>query len=227
VQKIFLLSPAHSGGLRAKMILNPRAQFPLAQRLHRLEAVALGEIFTFLSGLYFRGKMAYAKSFAAPPSELAGAYVITSNRGLIPADHPISLKELAAFSQVDIASDDARYRRPLLRDARRLAKDFPDVKVILLGSISTGKYVDVLLEVFGERLHFPTEFVGRGDMSRGGLMLRAARSGEELAYVPVLGAVRRGKRPPKLEAIRTSAKKVEDGALRRPRRVPAALRKKC
>jgi hypothetical protein len=208
VQKIFLLSPAHSGGLRAKMILNPRAQFPLAQRLHRLEAVALGEIFTFLSGLYFRGKMAYAKSFAAPPSNVAGAYVITSNRGLIPADHPISLKELAAFSQVDIASDDARYRRPLLRDARRMAKDFPDLRVVLLGSISTGKYVDVLLEVFGERLHFPTEFVGRGDMSRGGLMLRAARSGEELSYVPVLGAVRRGKRPPKLVPVRWTKEKL-------------------
>jgi len=184
------------------MIFNPRAQFSLAQRLHRLEAVALGEIFTFLSGLYFRGKLAYAKSFATPPSDLAGAYVITSNRGLIPADRPISLKELAAFSQVDIASEDARYRRPLLRDTRRIAKDFPKLNVVLLGSISTGKYVDILLEVFGERLHFPTEFVGRGDMSRGGLMLRAARSNEELAYAPVLGSIRRGKRPPKLVPVR-------------------------
>lgn len=184
------------------MILNPRAQFPLAQRLHRMEAVALGEIFTFLSGLYFRGKMAYANAFSTPPTDLLGAYVITSNRGLIPANSPISLKQLQAFSQVDIDADDARYRRPLLRDARRMANDFPDLKVVLLGSISTGKYVDILLEVFGERLHFPTEFVGRGDMSRGGLMLRAARSGEELSYVPVLGAVRRGKRPPKLVPVR-------------------------
>ena len=190
------------------MILNPRAQFPLAQRLHRMEAVALGEIFTFLSGLYFRGKMAYANAFSAPPSDLPGAYVITSNRGLVPANSPISLKQLQAFSQVDIDAEDARYRRPLLRDARRMANAFPELKVVLLGSISTGKYVDVLLEVFGERLHFPTEFVGRGDMSRGGLMLRAARSGEELSYVPVLGAVRRGKRPPKLVPVRWTGKKL-------------------
>jgi hypothetical protein len=35
-------------------------------------------------------------------------------------------------------------------------------------------------------------------MSRGGLMLRAAASGEELDYVPVAGAIRRGARPPRL-----------------------------
>jgi hypothetical protein len=198
VQKIFLLSPAHSGGKRAQLILNPRAQFSLARRLHAAETVALGEIFSFLSGLYFRGKLAYAGAFASPPRGMHGAYVITSNRGLVPADSPITLDALKAFSRVDIDADDARYRRPLLRDAKQIAGQHPTVRVILLGSISTPKYVDVLLKVFGERLHFPTEFVGRGDMSRGGLMLRCVREMEELEYVPVLGAARRGKRPPKL-----------------------------
>jgi hypothetical protein len=205
VQKIFLLSPAHSGGRRAQMILNPHAQFPLARRLHRAEAVALGEIFTFLSGLYFRGKLAYARAFAAPPNGLQAAYVITSNCGLLPADTPISLKMLRAFSCVDIDADDARYRRPLLRETRRIAQQHPACRVILLGSISTGKYVDVLLSVFGERLHFPIEFVGRGDMSRGGLMLRCARAMQELEYAAVAGAVRRGKRPPKLERLPRAA----------------------
>jgi hypothetical protein len=72
----------------------------------------------------------------------------------------------------------------------------------LLGSIATGKYSDLLLDIFGDRLLFPTEFVGRGDMSRGGLLLRCVREERELAYQPVIGAVRHGKRPPRLERIR-------------------------
>lgn len=201
VQKIFLLSPARSDGKRAQMILDPRASFVLARKLHAAESVALGEIFSFLSGLYFRGKLAYARAFAAPPAGLHGAYVITSNRGLIPAETGISLAELKSFSRVDIDADDARYRRPLLRDAGRIAERHPDARVVLLGSISTGKYADVLLTAFGERLHFPIEFVGRGDMSRGGLMLRCVRAMQELEYAPVAGAARRGRRPPKLQAI--------------------------
>jgi hypothetical protein len=205
VQKIFLLSPAHSGGKRAQLILNPRAGFPLARRLHRAESVALGEIFTFLSGLYFRGKLAYAAAFATPPSGMAGAYVITSNRGLLPANRPISLADLKSFSRVDIDAEDARYRRPLLRDAKRIAAEHPECRVVLLGSISTGKYTDILLGAFRERLHFPVEFIGRGDMSRGGLMLRCARTMTELEYATVAGAVRHGKRPPKLEPLRRAA----------------------
>ena len=115
----------------------------------------------------------------------------------MPADTEISLAELKSFSLVDIDAEDARYRRPLLRDAKRMAIQHPEARVVLLGSISTGKYVDVLQSVFAERLHFPIEFVGRGDMSRGGLMLRCVRARQELEYAPVAGAIRRGKRPPK------------------------------
>src|SRR5262249_61742093 len=50
----------------------------------------------------------------------------------------------------------------------------------------------------GPRLVFPAEFVGRGDMSRGGLLLRSARDRRELTYLPVAGAVRRGVRPARL-----------------------------
>jgi hypothetical protein len=217
VQKIFLLSPAHSGGKRAQLIFSPRAQFPLARRLHAAEAIALGEIFAFLSGLYFRGKLAYARTFAAPPTGMAGAYVITSNRGLVSADTLVSLAELKSFSRVDIDADDARYRRPLLRDAKRMAMQHPKCDVVLLGSISTGKYVDVLASAFGERLHFPVEFIGRGDMSRGGLMLRCVRAMRELEYAAVARAVRRGRRPPKLEPLRR-----RDGRAGRPH--PAAVR---
>jgi hypothetical protein len=69
---------------------------------------------------------------------------------------------------------------------------------VLLGSVATGKYVDVLLEFMGERLLFPREFVGRGDMSRGALLLRAVREGKELAYEPVAGAIRHGRRAAKV-----------------------------
>jgi hypothetical protein len=39
-------------------------------------------------------------------------------------------------------------------------------------------------------------------MSRGGLLLRCVRDRRELEYVPVLGAVRHGPRPPRLEPVR-------------------------
>ena len=95
---------------------------------------------------------------------------------------------------------------PIERDARDLATKLPDQsEVILLGSVATRKYVDVLLANFGERLRFPADFVGRGDMSRGGLMLRRAADRQELSYIPVAGAIVNGKRPPKLAPRRHAA----------------------
>ena len=199
MSRVFLLSPAYAGGQRARMIMSERAQFDLARRLRSAERPTLGEVFSFLSGLYFRGKLAYANAFVQPVARSSGVLVITPNRGLLPADLPIDLAELRAFAEVDIHQDDPRYREPLERDAQKLAQRLdPRAEVILLGSIATGKYVDVLLENFGERLLFPADFVGRGDMSRGGLLLRSAVDRTELNYISVAGAVRKGKRPPKL-----------------------------
>jgi len=196
--RVFILSPAYAGGQRARLIMSERAEFDLAQRL-RTGGATIGEVFTFLSGLYFRGKIAYAKAFARPASGMGGALVITPTRGLIDAETLITLDDLREFAEVDIDADDPRYRKPLERDARRLARKLsPDSEVVLLGSVATGKYVDVLLTNFKERLRFPGDFVGRGDMSRGGLMLRCAVDGQELPYIAVAGAVRSGKRPPKL-----------------------------
>ena len=191
--RVFLLSPAHSGGKRAELLLRAEAGFPLAERLRGADGATLGEAFSFLSGLYFRGKLAYARQFARPPAGLAGALVITTNRGLLAADTPVGVEELRAFGGVDIRADEQRYRAPLERDLARLGV-VPGLELVLLGSVATGKYVDVLLDVVGERLLFPTEFVGRGDMSRGALLLRAARERTELAYEPVATAVRRGAR---------------------------------
>jgi hypothetical protein len=205
VSRIFLLSPAYAGGQRARMVMSERAQFELARRLRGDDLPTLGEVFTFLSGLYFRGKLAYANAFAPAMPRGSGILVITPNRGLLPADLPIGVADLRGFGEVDIDADDPRYRKPLERDVRKLAKQLPiGTEVVLLGSIATGKYVDVLVDNFGERLVFPSDFVGRGDMSRGGLLLRCAVDRCELDYIPVTGAIRKGKRPPKLEPRRYS-----------------------
>jgi hypothetical protein len=198
---VFVLSPAHSGGKRAELLLSERAGFPLAHRLRAGDGITLGEAFSFMSGLYFRGKLVYATQFARPPVGEPGAQVITPSRGLLAADTPVGVSDLLEFGTVDIRPDDPRYRAPFERDLARLAAH-PGLEVVLLGSVATGKYVDVLLDVVGERLLLPTEFAGRGDMSRGALLLRAARERIELAYEPAATAVRRGPRPRKVEADR-------------------------
>jgi hypothetical protein len=188
--------------------MSEKASFELALRLRSGDGAPIGDVFAFLSGLYFRGKLAYARAFARPPDAASavagsGAFVITPTAGLRSVDTLVTLDALRAFARVDIAADNPRYRQPLETSARAIADDIgPDCKVVLLGSIASPKYVDVLQAIFGDRLVFPVDFVGRGDMSRGGLMLRAVSGGTELPYVPVAGAVRSGKRPPKLEPLK-------------------------
>jgi hypothetical protein len=198
--RIFILSPAHCGGERAQLVFNEAAQFPLARRLRTRKGAPLGEVFAFLSGLYFRGKLAYAQAFAAPPPGVPGVVVITTNEGLCDPNHHVTLGRLRRFARGDIDLRDPSYRRPLLRDAKILAAAAgPDCEVVLLGSVATGKYVDLLLQVFGPALRFPADFAGRGDMSRGGLLLRCVDTGQELEYVALDGgAPRHGPRPPRL-----------------------------
>jgi hypothetical protein len=197
--RIFLLSPAFTGGKRAQLLMREEAKFPLAERLRASGGLTLGEAFSFLSGLYFRGKAAYAERFARAPGGVAGAQVITTNRGLVAIGTAVGLADLRAFGAVSIDPGDSRYRAPLVRDLAIL-REWPDLDVVLLGSVATGKYIEVLLEALGERLLFPVEFTGRGDMSRGAMMLRAAREGVELEYRPVANTVRRGPRPRKIGA---------------------------
>jgi hypothetical protein len=198
---VFLLSPARCDGRRAQMVLSPKASFELATKL-RTEGAPIGDVFAFLSGLYFRGKLAYARTFGPRIDEQESSFVITTDRGLVSTDMNVTRDDLERFSGIDLASGDERYRAPLRATAERLDAEIGRTgSVVLLGSIATGKYADMLLEIFGDRLLFPIEFVGRGDMSRGGLLLRCSRDGNELTYVPVRGAVRHGKRPPKLEPL--------------------------
>ncbi len=205
--RVFLLSPARLDGERARLLFRPVTMFPAAAALRSPEGASIGEVFSFLSGLYFRGKLAYADAFARPPEGLdGGAFVITTNRGLVPASTRVTLDDLARLAEGSIDRSSQDFCEPLRRDADVLARALgPGGVPVLLGSIATAKYVDVLLSVFDGRLLFPAEFVGRGDMSRGGLMLRCVDEHAELTYIPVRGAVRHGTRPPKLPTRRSPA----------------------
>ncbi len=197
--QVFLLSPAYCGGRRASILLKDGSTVPLAVRL-RAGTLTLGDAFTFLSGLYFRGKLTYARAFGPA----AGAtLVITPTRGLQPPEMPVTADLLREFASVDVNAGDPRYRRPLERDVSRLAARLNGAtRVVLLGSVATGKYVDVLAAALGPRLHYPASFVGRGDMSRGGLLLRSVTAATELEYAVLEpGVARRGPRPPKLTPL--------------------------
>ncbi|MEJ2538973.1 MAG: hypothetical protein P8188_03125 [Gemmatimonadota bacterium] len=224
---VFLLSPASLRGVRGRRIVGGRegpgrrdasetrrgddpgddtAPVPdPAAVLHSGGAVPLGHVYAHISSLYYRGKRAYARRFGR---RLHGDPVlaITSTRGLVPDSRLVDLTDLEAFARQEIDPDDPAYLEPLRTSSRALlheltrdperAPGYP--RVVLLGSIATRKYLDPLVAVFGERLWIPREFVGRGDMSRGGLLLRAARSGRELELIPARGARRHGSRPPRL-----------------------------
>lgn len=200
--RIFLLSPAKAGGRRYCFLLREQADFELARKL-REGAATIGEVYSFVSGLYFRGKIAYAEAFRAAPQGLPSAVVIAPGAGLIPPETLVDIHQLRAIAEVSVAEDNPLYRDALIVAAKLLDERADGAcSYVLLGSIATRKYTIPLLEIFGERLLFPADFVGRGDMSRGGLMLRRALSGIELAYIPVQGALLRGVRPPRLEQWR-------------------------
>ena len=201
-RRVFLLSPANPGGERARLLFRPEARFDLAVRL-RGEGAPLGEAFAFISGLYFRGKLAYAAAFADPPEGVPGALVVASGRGLVPPETVVTIEGLLEIASVPIDAGDARYRGPLEEACRHLDEAAgPDCEFVLLGSVATVKYLEPMFGVFGHRLLFPEEFIGRGDMSRGALLLRAARAGAELTYAPAGNVTRHGKRPPRLPKLR-------------------------
>jgi hypothetical protein len=196
--RVFLLSPANAAGKRAQLLMREGAMFGLAHRLQN-GGLPLGAAFSFISGLYFRGKLAYASAFAAPPDGAPGILVITACGGLMSPDEVITGSDLRDISAASVDASEPRYRIPLERDARRLHKQLGNnCEVVLLGSVATPKYVEPLLAIFGEKLVFPSEFAGRGDMSRGGLMLRCVREKVELTYVPIATGKRHGPKPAKL-----------------------------
>jgi hypothetical protein len=197
--RVFLLSPANLTGRRAAMVLSSRAQFDLARRLRSPDGASIGEVFAFVSGLYFRGKLAYANAFGRPPAALPQGMVISPAEGLRPLQEHVSSERLRAWAEVEVDARNARFTGPLFRAAERLERAYGSVtRFVLLGSIATSKYVKPLATVLGDHLLFPSEFVGRGDMSRGALLLRAARTHIELAYSTVEGSRLTTSRTPRI-----------------------------
>ena len=176
---VFLLSPANLNGLRAKQLMSPRANFEAARMYRTPEGVPIGLAFAFMSALYFRGKITYALHFA----DLDHVRVIAPGFGLVRPDWRITEERMKVLRKTEVDVRVKNYRKPLERDAKELAASLDrETQVVLLGSVASGKYVDVLAPAFGERLLFPSIFAGLGDMSRGGLLLRAARANRELEY---------------------------------------------
>lgn len=209
--KMFLLSPASATGRRALQLAAPRASFAAAGRLRSPEGLPIGEAFCFMSALYFRGKLAYARRFASswaePPvlpeqpgcggersgersradlqlvPDAGSILIIAPGFGLVSPEWPLTAERLRRLARTPVDPARRVYSAPLRRHARELASRLPAAaRIVLLGSIATGKYLDLLLPILGERLLFPHAFAGTGDMRRGAMMLRAAASGEELEY---------------------------------------------
>jgi hypothetical protein len=146
-------------------------------------------LFSFVSGLYFRGKASYAREFARTRHGLPGAFVISAGGGLCGMDEPITLDRLRGWAQVSIHEGNPHFTAPLYRHSSELLQTHGDrTRFVLLGSVATKKYLEPLLDVFGDRLMFPSDFVGLGDMSRGALLLRAVRENCELSYTTVTDA---------------------------------------
>jgi hypothetical protein len=166
-------------------VLSEGASFPIALRLRQEGGVPIGELFSFLSGLYFRGKLEYAKAFCDPPGDVPGVLVITPNMGLVSPTHRIDHPALLRLSGSKIDVRNEEYRGTLELDAKSIAERIErECQVVLLGSMATEKYVSVLSPIFRDRLRCPAEFVGRGDMSRGSLLLRCVTEAKELEYIP-------------------------------------------
>ena len=181
--KVFILSPASTAGKRASLLLHGRGKLA-----RREKPVPIGDVFTFLSGLYFRGKLAYARYYAAPKHGWPGCYIISSNAGLVLPEEDVSVVQLVRFSQTPIDEDEPLYSEPLRQALGRLGKRLPhDAQIVFLGSIATRKYRAILSEVLGGRLYYPACFEGRGDLSRGSVLLQSVKSGRELEYRPLEG----------------------------------------
>jgi hypothetical protein len=179
--RIFLLSPANVSGIKGQRLLNPSGDSELALRL-RNSGATLGEVYRFISSLYFRGKLDYAQRFQNPPRGIGGVQIITG-AGLMPPETVITLSDLRRISATSIDEKNHEYRRPLDSDLLRLRAQVNDeTEIILLGSVATSKYITPIHEVFGTRVLFPRDFLGLGDMSRGSILLRCCAQGAELEY---------------------------------------------
>jgi hypothetical protein len=100
---VFLLSPAYCGGSEPRCFCQVAGNSISPSDAGR--RATIGEVFSFLSGLYFRGKLAYGTKFGR-------SLVITPGRGLLSPDTVVSMEELRAIAEIGVTVDEPRYRRP-------------------------------------------------------------------------------------------------------------------
>jgi hypothetical protein len=135
-------------------------------------------VFNFVSGLYFRGLT--TRRLRKPSTTLASS----PRRQAWAHGTAVRLDDLARYAAVSIGVGESAIACRS-SGCRRLARGLsPGDEVVLLGSIATPKYLAILEPIFGDRLRVPRDFIGRGDMSRGTLLLRAVRAASELEYIP-------------------------------------------
>ena len=76
MRTVFLLSPANLNGKRGERLRSGASTHAIARALHGPEGVPIGELFTFISSLYFRGKLTYARHFG----DTGSVHIITCPR---------------------------------------------------------------------------------------------------------------------------------------------------
>ncbi|MDQ6830305.1 MAG: hypothetical protein M3081_15720 [Gemmatimonadota bacterium] len=181
------------------MLLEEPPRTPVAKRL-RGEGMPIGAVFRHLSGLYFNGKLAYARAFARPPAHNEGVYILTLTDGLMTPDTLITAADLARFAKAEMGNDAGRAE--LTRAVLELGEAMGDAcDIVFLGSVATDKYTRMLEPALRERLLFPRELISRGQLARGALLLKCVLGELELDYEP-LSALRAEPRPPMAKRVR-------------------------
>src|SRR5207253_9967168 len=134
-RRIFLLSPANIAGIRGGRLMCDSAESELSSRL-RGPGAPLGEVFSFISALYFRGRLAYATRFAQAPPAVDRAFVITACGGLITPETMVTRERLRDISTNSIDLMNQLDRRLFDRDSRSLSHLVrSDCQRVLLGSV--------------------------------------------------------------------------------------------
>lgn len=178
---LFLLSPANLGGERARLLTSAQARFPAAAR-YRQGGLTIGEAFAWISSLYFRAKLHYARRFGSLATGSA-VLVIAPGFGLVPEDWPLSSDRWRRLRRVPVDPRRPAFRRPLATACDELRQRLSaDDRIVFLGGLSAERYLSVLGPALGPHLLIPRDFVSRGQMQRGSLLLRAIRDDEELVY---------------------------------------------
>ena len=147
-----------------------RAKFAAAMQYRTEAGVEVADAFAFMSALYFRGKIAYARQFAVPSALIGGngIFVITSGYGLVPPDWRLTEERMKRMRRIDIDADARNYTKPLREHAQLIAvKDYLDsdeyVEYVARNTLGLVRPGETLVVVTGTDAPAPTvTVVGEG-----------------------------------------------------------------